>query len=110
MKKNNEVSTLSVNPKGENNTFLRHVVLRAHPEPVSCVTSAALTHMRAPAAPTGKSFRFVRACERAGARAARDQLRLPRGFCGVVVFFVVVLLAGRCFFQTIDSRCSFAQK
>ena len=26
------------------------------------------------AAPTGKSFRFVRACERAGARAARDQL------------------------------------
>ena len=25
-------------------------------------------------APTGKSFRFVRACERAGARAARDQL------------------------------------
>ena len=26
------------------------------------------------AAPTGKSFRFVRACERAGARAARDQI------------------------------------
>ena len=33
------------------------------------------------AAPTGKSFRFVRACERAGTRAARDQLPLPRGFC-----------------------------
>ena len=31
-------------------------------------------------APTGKSFRFVRACERAGGRRARDQLRLPRGF------------------------------
>ena len=44
------------------------------------------------AAPTGKSFRFVRACERAGARAARDQLPLPRGFCGtfVFVFFFVV--------------------
>ena len=38
------------------------------------------------AAPTGKSFRFVRACERAGARAARDQLLLPRGFCETNVF------------------------
>ena len=38
------------------------------------------------AAPTAKSFRFVRACERAGARTARDQLRLPRGFCGMNVF------------------------
>ena len=33
------------------------------------------------AAPTGKSFRFVRACERAGARAAPNQLPLPRGIC-----------------------------
>ena len=39
------------------------------------------------AAPTGKSFRFVRACERAGARAARDQLRLPRAICRMNVFF-----------------------
>ena len=44
----------------------------------------------ATAAPPGKSFRFVRACERAGARAARDQqLRLPRAFCGGNVFFFV---------------------
>ena len=41
------------------------------------------------AAPTGKSFRFVRACERAGARAARDQLRLPRGFYQTNVSLVV---------------------
>ena len=30
--------------------------------------------LEATAAPPGKSFRFVRACERAGARAARDQI------------------------------------
>ena len=36
------------------------------------------------AAPTGKSFRFVRACERAGGRRARDQLRLPRGICRMI--------------------------
>ena len=36
-------------------------------------------------APTGKSFRFVRACERAGGRRARDQLRLPRGICRMIV-------------------------
>ena len=35
--------------------------------------------------PTGKSFRFVRACERAGGRRARDQLRLPRWICGMMV-------------------------
>ena len=37
------------------------------------------------AAPTGKSFRFVRACVRAGGRRARDQLRLPRGICMMIV-------------------------
>ena len=52
----------------------------------------------APAAPPGKSFRFVRACERAGARAARDHLRLPRAFCGTNVSFVVFVCPRLVFF------------
>ena len=51
------------------------------------------------AAPTGKSFRFVRACERAGARAARDQLCIPRGFCETNVFVFVVVSPRRAFFK-----------
>ena len=46
------------------------------------------------AAPTGKSFRFVRACERAGARARSNRFRLPRWIfliyvsaCPAVVFW-----------------------
>ena len=45
--------------------------------------------------PTGKSFRFVRACVRAGGRRARDQLRLSRWICGMIVALLSSLLAGR---------------
>ena len=62
------------------------------------------------AAPTGKSFRFVRACERAGARAARDQLRLPRGFCEMdVPPAPLLLLAGRCFFKKLQRESFFSK-
>ena len=44
-------------------------------------------------APTRQSFRFVRACERKRGRRARDQLRLPRWFCRMMVFFVVSVRA-----------------
>ena len=58
----------------------------------------------APAAPPGKSFRFVRACERAGARAEPDDLRLPRAFCGGNVFFFVVFVSARLAFSLFDPK------
>ena len=63
------------------------------------------------AAPTGKSFRFVRACERAGARAARDQLQLPRGFCEMDVSPPAAPPSGRpLLFQKKLQRESFCSK
>ena len=56
------------------------------------------------AAPTGKSFRFVRACERAGARAARDQLWLPRGFCETNVSFFCPRVAFFTFLRICPSK------
>ena len=55
--------------------------------------------LRAPAAPPGKSFRFVRACERAGGRAREIKSIL---FTWLHLSDDRLVLAGRCFLQ-IDS-------
>ena len=62
------------------------------------------------AAPTGKSFRFVRACERAGARAARDQLQLPRGFCEMDVSPAAPVSRRPLLFQKTAARMFFFKK